>query len=169
MVTEVDIKLALGVNGPQCHRVTLQGATDGKQPPLEVHHPFVLHPADPIIRTVLNWRQGFRKGTGTGLIAADRDSHVQSLMGALPVVHLPPPIKGPLTHRQRRKVLVTQHLCLEGTMKPLILSLGLRMIGMTMTDANPQADQPQDQGRQGLLALAPPGWAIIHEHPFRKP
>ena len=169
MVTEVDIKLAISVNGSQGNRVTLQGATDGKQPPLEVHHPFVLHLADQIIRTVLNRRQGVRKGTGTGLIAADRHGHVQGLMRTLPVVHLPPLIEAPLTGRQRRKVLIAQHFCLESPMKPLILALGLRMIGMTMTDVNSQADQPQDQGRQGLLALAPPGWAIIHEHPFRQP
>ena len=67
MVTEVDIKLAIRVNGSQGHRVTLQSATDGKQPPLEVHLPFVLHLADQIIRAVLNRRQGVRKRTGTGL------------------------------------------------------------------------------------------------------
>ncbi len=31
MVTEVDIKLAISVNGSQGNRVTLQGATEGKQ------------------------------------------------------------------------------------------------------------------------------------------
>jgi len=157
MVTEVDIKLAISINGPQGNRVTLQSATDGKQPPWEVHLPFVLHLADQIIRAVLNRRQGVRKGTGTGLIAADRHSHGQGLMRTLPVVHLPPPIEVSLTGRQRGKVLVAQHFRLESPMKSLILALGLRMIGMTMTDANPQANQPQDQGRQGLLALAPQG------------
>src|SRR5512147_1352328 len=168
VVTEVDIKLAISVNGSKGNRVTLQSATDGKQPPLKVHLPFVLHLADQISRTVFNRRQGFRKGTGTGLIAADRHGHVQSLMRTLPVVYLPPPIKAPLTGRQRGKILIAQHFCLESPMKPLVLALGLRMIGMTVTDANPQADQPQDQGRQGLLALASPGWAVIHEHPFRQ-
>lgn len=76
-------------------------------------------------------------------------------MGPLMVVDLSPGIKLPLTMAQIGEVLVPQDFGLQGTVKALVLALGLWVIGPPMAGFNTQPQQQRAVGQS--VECFPPG------------
>src|SRR5438128_3425627 len=123
-----------------------------------------LHLAHLVNRSVLQGRQLLWKRPVAKLISTSRQGHAQSFMWPHVIVTVAPLIK---TNLHAPKVAIDplrQNFHFQAAMKAFVFALGLRMIRPTVTDANPQTQEPNRQRRVLVRQVITPARPVIHQH-----
>lgn len=97
----------------------------------------------------------------TRQVAIDGHSKVQRSMWPFQVVAVPPAVKGLLTASLINELRPAQNFRCQVAMKALDFALGLRMVDATVTDPDPEPDQPGFESGDAVLPTGSPGWAIV--------
>src|SRR6266704_734119 len=168
MGSEVHFVNTVHARGTQCHRVTAKGFADAKLAVAEINLPIDLHLPHLICGSVFQRRQLRWKRSLTWLIATRRHGHRQRFMRTHVIVTVSPLIKAQLHPLKVSEDSLRQDLNFQGPVKAFVFALSLRMIRSTVTDLNPQQQQPNRQRRVLMLAVTTPGCPIVHQHPLRQ-
>src|SRR5438093_1149703 len=164
--TEIHVPETVLSGRPQGHRITSEGLADSDPPVLKGNAAGGVDLADLVARAVFNRRQHLRKRPRADLVAAAGNGQAQGLMGALVIVKVSPLLQA-LSHLWEVTIeLALQHFSLQAAMEAFGFPLGLGMVGATMTDPNPQPQQPDAQHAIGGLLVIPPGRTVVHQQAF---
>ena len=111
---------------------------------------------------ILDGQQPGRHGTRAGAVACSRDLELKSFMGSVVVVEVPIAIEAALSLEKVEPIMAGEQVVLKGTVKALVLALGLGVKGSPVDDLDAQAHQP-DREASVVEAGARPGRAVVTE------
>ena len=139
---EPDVPHAICRRGAKGDGMAAKRHADAEGMALEVDKTSGHHPSDDVPIAVSDGREALREAPGAGGIPAGGCGQAQGLMRPLHVVDGAPAIKGPLGGAQIGEDLALEQLRAQGAMKPLVLTLGLRVIRSPMADPDAQVHEP---------------------------
>src|SRR4030042_724430 len=163
LVTVKDIKDTLSRCRAKCHILPIECLAKAVLFVAIANDAKLLYLADVVVRTVFDRWQYLGKALIAQAISTSWYSHIQCFMRALRVVYVPPCIKVPLALLKGNAYTISHNLCLQASVKPLLLSQGLGVIGSAVDHAHSQPYQPHRQGCILMLIIRAPGGTIVHQ------
>ena len=159
---------AVGGRGTEGDQLAAQALGD-PQPPAPERHPAAQpHPPALVVGAVGQRRQLGRIGPRAEAIAAGGDGQGQRLMGPHLVVLVAPGVEAGLPGGQIGARRLPAEVALEGAVEALVLAQGLGVVRAAVADGDPQAPQPDRQGRVGMGGVIAPGTAVVDQHAVRQ-
>src|SRR5882724_8591118 len=166
--TEQDIEEAVAPGRLEGDVLAVEGLADEPGAAGKGDAAIDLNPPDRQARRVLDGRQPFWEWSVGGSKAIGRWHMAEGLMGPTMVVEPPPAIEVGLDGGELDIATVGDQLGLERSVETLVLALCLRVIGPAMDRTDAEPHQPSRQPGVAMLAVRPPGRAVVHQHAFRQ-
>src|SRR6266404_5546155 len=162
---EQHVEAAILVARTQRDTAVAEGPADLEWPIAEAQPAIAVDPPDDRPGAIVERRDLLRKAAPARAIARRRGRQIERLMRPLGVVYHPPGIKALLALGKIGKRPPADDLSRQRAMKPLVLSLGLRMVGPTMADRDTELEQPHRQPGVAMHRVGPPRRNIVGQHP----